>query len=342
MVKQGSSSSNAAGQNRSVRLSLEEIQGYRERSLHLASPLKADQLLAYLDNPQGGALFCQNSLDVLPRLPKDSFDLVFVDPPYNMNKRFNDYVFYQKESRDWLEWALVWLLEIKRLLKPGGTLYVCSEWRTSGPLFQALEDHFVIHNRITWEREKGRSSSTNWKNASEDIWYCSKEGAKPYYDAGAVRLRRRVLAPYRQEGQAKDWQEHKGLRYRDTGASNLWTDLTVPFWSMPENTPHPTQKPEKLLARLLLASTRPGDLILDPFGGSGTTAVSAFKLKRRWICIEQDPAYCAYTQARLDSALENPHIQGYEDGVFYDRNFHAPASGKAKYDLGENSGEQEC
>ena len=82
-----------------------------------------------------------------------------------------------------------------------------------------------------------------------------------------------MIAPYRENGKPKDWNESEKGNFRDTHPSNIWSDITVPFWSMPENTDHPTQKPEKLLAKIILASTNPGDLILDPFAGSGTTAV---------------------------------------------------------------------
>jgi site-specific DNA-methyltransferase (adenine-specific) len=89
---------------------------------------------------------------------------------------------------------------------------------------------------------------------------------------------------------------------------------------MPENTDHPTQKPEKLLAKLILASSNPGDLILDPFGGSGTTAVTAQKLDRRFTAVELNEEYCLWALARLARARQNKSIQGYENGIFYERN----------------------
>ena len=89
---------------------------------------------------------------------------------------------------------------------------------------------------------------------------------------------------------------------------------------MPENTPHPTQKPEKLLAKLILASSSKGDLILDPFGGSGSTAVTAKKLNRHFVSVEQNPQYCVWAQMRLERAETDPSIQGYTDGVFWERN----------------------
>jgi len=108
--------------------------------------------------------------------------------------------------------------------------------------------------------------------------------------------------------------------FRLTAPSNLWTDLTVPFWSMPENTIHPTQKPEKLLAKIILASTNENDSVLDPFAGSGTTAVVAKKLNRNFVAIEADENYCLLAEKRLDLAEKDKAVQGFSDGVFWERN----------------------
>lgn len=96
------------------------------------------------------------------------------------------------------------------------------------------------------------------------------------FNLEAVKIQKEVIAPYRDSsGAPKDWFENGNKRYRLTHPSNVWTDISIPFWSMPENTPHPTQKPEKLIAKLILASSNPGDVVFDPFLGSGTTSVTA-------------------------------------------------------------------
>ncbi len=136
-----------------------------------------------------------------------------------------------------------------------------------------------------------------------------------------VKLKRRVIAPYTdQEGRPKDWGATDRGRFRLTHPSNIWTDLTVPFWSMAENTDHPTQKPEKLLAKIVLASSNEGQVVLDPFLGSGTTSVVAKKLKRHYVGIEIDEMYCSLSEKRLDMADDDPSIQGWVDGVFWERN----------------------
>jgi site-specific DNA-methyltransferase (adenine-specific) len=133
-------------------------------------------------------------------------------------------------------------------------------------------------------------------------------------------LKRKVLAPYTENGIPKDWVDSENGRFRLTYPSNIWTDLTVPFWSMPENTEHPTQKPEKLLAKIILASSSEGDIVFDPFLGSGTTSVVAKKLNRRFFGIEVDEYYCCLAEKRLHLADEDSQIQGYSDGVFWERN----------------------
>ena len=134
-------------------------------------------------------------------------------------------------------------------------------------------------------------------------------------------LKRQVIAPYTDSnGAPKDWTETENGRFRLTHPSNLWTDLTVPYWSMPENTDHPTQKPEKLLAKVILASSREGDMVFDPFNGSGTTTVVAKKLGRHYLGVEIDETYCCLALKRLELASSNPRIQGYADGVFWERN----------------------
>ena len=180
--------------------------------------------------------------------------------------------------------------------------------------------YFRLRNRISWEREKGRAAADNWKNCLEDIWYFTKSDDFTF-NLDAVKVQRKVLAPYRDiNGEPKDWQENEGQKLRYTAPSNIWTDITVPFWSMPENTEHPTQKPEKLIAKLILASSNKEDMVFDPFVGSGTTAVVAKKLGRNFLGIERERKYVALALKRLELAEQNPHIQGYENGVFKGRN----------------------
>ncbi len=258
-------------------------------------------------------------MEIMWDIPHSSVDLMIVDPPYNMYKKFGSEEFsrqsmaeYEKYTRSWIERALP-------LLKKTASVYVCCDWFSGITIGAALADYFVLRNRITWQREKGRGALKNWKNGMEDVWFASV-GDDYYFDVNAVKQRKKVIAPYRKDGVPKDWQEENGEKFRYTFPSNFWDDVTVPYWSMPENTPHPTQKPEKLLAKIILASSRPGDLVFDPFGGSGSTAVTAKKLGRRYLTIEKDEKYCAMAVYRLEKADSDKSVSGMKDGVFLPRN----------------------
>ncbi len=261
-----------------------------------------------------------DSISILPLLPPNLFNLIVVDPPYNLTKSFNGNTFRQTELDQYEQWLTTWLPETVRLLKSSGSIYVCGDWRSSAAIHRVLLRHFKVRNRISWEREKGRGAKSNWKNNTEDIWFATVSDDY-VFNIDAVKIKRRVIAPYTDDyGDPKDWEDTGNGRYRVTHPSNIWTDLTVPFWSMPENTTHPTQKPEKLLAKIILASSNPGDVIFDPFLGSGTTSVVAKKLGRHYVGIEADAEYCCIAEKRLQMADNDKTIQGYTNGVFWERN----------------------
>jgi site-specific DNA-methyltransferase (adenine-specific) len=182
-----------------------------------------------------------------------------------------------------------------------------------------VKEHAVIRNRITWQREKGRGARANWKNTSEDIWFGTKS-SDYYFNVDAVKQKRKVIAPYRENGKPKDWEETEQGKFRQTYPSNFWDDISIPYWSMPENTDHPAQKPEKLIAKLVLASCPPAGIVFDPFLGSGTTSVVAKKLGRQYIGIEINEEYCCVAEKRLALSDADTTIQGYSNGVFWERN----------------------
>lgn len=256
---------------------------------------------------------------VCERLPEKSVDLIIADPPYNLTKKFGDNIFNQKNNEEYTTYTRQWLKQIMTSLKDNGSIYICCDWQSSLIIGTVLSEFAIIRNRISWQREKGRGAKNNWKNGMEDIWFATK--SKNYtFNLDAVKIRRKVIAPYKVGGKPKDWQQTADGNFRDTCPSNFWDDITIPFWSMPENTAHPTQKPEKLIAKLILASSNAGDTVFDPFLGSGTTAVVAKKLGRNFIGIEREAQYCIWTQQRLIMAEKNKQIQGLKDGVFWERN----------------------
>lgn len=265
-------------------------------------------------------IVCADLLDVIDRVPDGIADLIIIDPPYNLSKDFNGLSFSAISSEKYAIYLRTWFHKVCDKLKPTGALYMCGDWKCTAALQTVIEERLTVINRITWQREKGRGAKANWKNGMEDIWFAVNNPDDYYFDVESVKVKRRVLAPYKVDGKPKDWEATSDGKYRLTYPSNFWDDISIPFWSMPENTDHPTQKPEKLYAKLILASSRSGDLVFDPFVGSGTSAVVAKKLGRRYLGIEINEEYCLWAAKRLKMADENAEIQGYSDGVFWERN----------------------
>lgn len=304
-----------APRNRTITLDDAESARLAKRLLRLDGGAEPDLLV--------NKTICQDVFTVIPFLPSQFVDLLIIDPPYNLDKSFNGRVFKRRGADAYSKWVDSWLAPLCRVLKPDASVYICADWRSSSSVQQVAERYLTVQNRVTWEREKGRGALRNWKNCSEDIWFATAS-SNYRFNVEAVKLKRRVIAPYTDDhGQPKDWENTGDGSFRLTHPSNLWTDISVPFWSMPENTDHPTQKPEKLIAKLILASSDRGDLVLDPFLGSGTTSVVARKLGRRFVGIEVDESFCCLCEKRLELAHEDPSIQGYHDGVFWERNTHA-------------------
>ena len=298
--------------NRSLDTPLSEGGKNLARCVNVEGPV--EDIDALLDHTVCGDFFT-----VAPFLPAGCVDLLIADPPYNLDKQFQTSRFRRMSKEDYTDYTRRWLSLTVPLLKPTASIYVCCDWESSLVIGSVLEEFFHVRNRITWQREKGRGAKSNWKNALEDIWFatCGKDYT---FHTDPVKLRRRVIAPYRQDGKPKDWEETEDGKFRDTFPSNFWDDITIPFWSMPENTPHPTQKPEKLIAKLILASSNPGDLVFDPFLGSGTASVVARKLERHYLGVESEAQYCVWAEQRLERAKSDKAIQGYTDGVFWERN----------------------
>jgi site-specific DNA-methyltransferase (adenine-specific) len=262
---------------------------------------------------------CADLFSILELLPNEFADLLIIDPPYNLVKNFNGLKFSQVNDEVYLTYLKSWFPSILKTLKPKGSVYICGDWKSTSCLYQIMRDNVKVRNRIIWQREKGRGAKANWKNTAEDIWFGTKSDAY-YFNVDAVKQKRKVLAPYRENGKPKDWEETEEGNFRLTCPGNFWDDISVPYWSMPENTDHPAQKPEKLIAKLILASCLENGVVLDPFLGSGTTSVVAKKLKRQYVGIEINEEYCCWAEKRLALSDADANIQGYSDGVFWERN----------------------
>jgi site-specific DNA-methyltransferase (adenine-specific) len=295
--------------NKTIDFSLEQSKEYLDKCVmesetHTISP---------------NSIVVGDAYKALEKVKNNSVDLLIVDPPYNLDKDFHGNNFKKIDDNSYTEYTEEWLKKVMPKLKSTASIYVCCDWKSALVIGNVLDKYLVLRNRITWQREKGRGAKANWKNSMEDIFFATV--SKDYtFNLDAVKQRKKVLARYRENGMPKDWEQTENGNFRNTCPSNFWDDIAVPYWSMAENTAHPTQKPEKLIAKLILASSNKGDLVLDPFAGSGTTGVVAKKLNRNYICLEQNPLYCAWAQKRLEMSEQDSSIQGYCDGVFWERN----------------------
>lgn len=301
-----------APRNRTLTLSPAERKQYAAALVRLSAPAT----IGDIEN----TIICQDLFEILHLLPGNFVDLLFIDPPYNANKKFRAAAFRRLSAEDYAGWMERWFVRLLPTLKQTASVYICADWRCSSAVESVAAKYLTVRNRITWEREKGRGSGRNWKNAAEDVWFCTVSD-NYCFNVEAVKLMKKVIAPYRDGGgRPKGWEQTAAGGRRLTFPSNLWTDLTVPFWSMPENTDHPTQKPEKLLAKIILASSNRGDFVFDPFAGVGTAPVVAKKLDRRFLGIEVDELFACLASKRLDRAETDRSIQGYRGGIFLQRN----------------------
>ena len=301
-----------ASMNRTITLTEEERYTYKD---YISNKFELNE----------NSVICGDFFEINSQIPDKYVDLILIDPPYNITKKYGENTFKAMSDDEYFNYVLKIFKHCLRVLKDNGTMYVCGDWKTSYIQRKALEylenqEICDVINRITWSRDKGRGANNNWKNNIEDIYMVVKDKNNYTFNIDAVKMKKTVLAPYKDKnGNNKDWRDDGEGAYRMTCPSNIWFDITVPFWSMAENTDHPTQKSEKLYAKLILASSNKDDIVYEPFAGVFTGCVTAQKLERNWFGVEYENEYCLLGQKRLCLAKINNTIQGYEDGVFRDK-----------------------
>lgn len=271
----------------------------------------------------------ENSINYISN---NSIDLFFLDPPYYISgnkKNINiedgnrsDWDSQWKTKQEYYDWIESMLKLAYNQLKETGSLYICISWQHSYMFHILLEKvGFTVQNRITWKRDKGRGSTSNWKSMHEDIFFATKHPTKYKFNVKDVMVEKEVVASYRNEdGTPKDWWENEdGKKVRMTYPGNIWLDLCVPYWSMhevrsyakskksPNNVykKHNTQKPKDLVKRCILASSDKGDLVVDYFSGSGTTAIASAELQRDCITFEINKTYIGMLETRLKNEVPN-------------------------------------
>lgn len=251
-----------------------------------------------------GTLFQGDSAAWLASLPPESVDLVFADPPYNLKKAEWD-SFESQEA--YIAWSLRWMEPAARALKPTGSMYVCGFSEILADLKHPASRLFHSCRWLVWHYKNKANLGSDWGRSHESILHFRKSTAFRL-DVDAVRIPYGAhTLKYPSHPQATTSQYGKG-RARE----ERWTphplgakpkdviELPTTCNGMGEKTPHPTQKPEELLRRLVLAASPPGGLVIDPFSGSGTTVTVAEQLGRRWAGCDLDPTYNTWAARRIE------------------------------------------
>ena len=208
-----------APRNKTISLTGKETAAYAARTVRLTRTAALSEVL--------DKTICQDALKALDLLPDACADLLIADPPYNLTKIFGKSTFKEMDFDAYKLWLDKWLAKTVRLLKDDASVYICADWKTSIAIPEIAGKYFILQNRISWEREKGRGALNNWKNCLEDIWFFTK--SRNYkFNLDAVKVQRPVIAPYRDEaGRPKDWVDDGKGRYRLTAPSNVWTDISL-------------------------------------------------------------------------------------------------------------------
>ncbi len=229
-----------------------------------------------------------------------SVDLIIADPPYGLGKDFgNDSD--QKSGQEFLAWSQQWLDLALPKLKDNGSLYVFASWQYSPELFTFLKTRLTMINEIIWDRRvPSMGGSTRRYSSVHDNIGLFVKSRQYHFDIDAIRI------PYD--------AETKKARSRSIFVGKKWLELGYnpkDVWSVArlhrqhsERADHPTQKPLELIERMVLASCPPQGLVLDPFAGSGTTAVACARLDRRCLTFDINPEYVAVARARVDVILQ--------------------------------------
>lgn len=234
-------------------------------------------------------LVCGDATAEMAKLPDACVDLLIADPPYNLGKDYGN----NHDLKSWTMYANFtrnWLTEAVRVLKPTGSLYVFMGVRYISRLFIMLEDEFSLNFNgwITWHYTQGMGRKIGFSPRHEDILYFTRSEDFTF-NLDNVRIPQ------------KYYRKRNNMAGANPG--DVWSFSHVHYCS-DERENHPTQKPEALMERMISASSNPGDLVLDPFVGSGTTCRVAQVLERQWLGIDINPDYIEMSQVRITSLFD--------------------------------------
>jgi site-specific DNA-methyltransferase (adenine-specific) len=274
---------------------------YKGRIIKIKDGQETSSPRVYYEHPNG-KLFLGDSIKVMQNFDSESIDLIFADPPYNIKKADWDNIGSQQE---YVIWSIRWIEEAARILKPTGSLYVCGFSEILADIKSPAMQFFNNCHWIIWHYKNKASLANDWGRSHESILHFRKT-KKHKFNVDAIRI------PYSEHTLKYPTHPQALTSQYGNGKQHYWEPnpdgakpkdvLEIPTTcnGMHEKTPHPTQKPEELLRKILLASSNENDVIFDPFLGSGTTAICAEQLKRKWVGCDLSSKYLDWAINRLE------------------------------------------
>jgi site-specific DNA-methyltransferase (adenine-specific) len=269
---------------------------------------------------ENGKLWQGDAIEWLGTLDTESVDLVIADPPYNIKKAEWD-TFESQEA--YVQWSVSWIEQVSRILKPTGSFYICGFSEILADIKLPASRFFKGCRWLIWHYKNKANLSNDWGRSHESILHFRK--SKNFYmDINYVRILygehtlkypshpQAITSQYGNNGKnkGKTWNPHsKGAKPRDV------IEIPTTCNGMHEKTQHPTQKPEELIRKFILASSKRQDIVIDPFLGSGTTAVTAEQLGRKWLGCDINCEYLDLAVQRIKNAKQ----MSDEEWFWFDR-----------------------
>ena len=253
-------------------------------------------------------------LDLLPALPSGSADLVFADPPFNIGYQYDSYRDRRTKS-DYLKWVEAWLQQVRRIVSPTGAVWIAIGDEYAAEYKIRLDDlGLTLRNWVVWHYTFGVNCQKKFNRSHAHIFYYVVDPKRFTFDADAIRVpsaRQTTYADKRAFSKGKLPDDTWVLRPQETGDhfsadSDTWFGSRVcgtfkERLKADDESGHPCQMPESILERIIRVSSQPGETVVDPFAGSGTTLAVAKRLGRRWFGCELSEGYAGLIQQRLQS-----------------------------------------
>lgn len=291
----------------------------KELQLEFYSEKKSIKLPQPFFKNDSGALYNMDALQFLKSIDNESVDLVFADPPYNIKKAEWDTFQSQKQ---YVDWSILWIQETQRILKPHGSLYVCGFSEILADIKWAASYLFKGCKWLVWYYRNKANLGNDWGRSHESILHFRKskefifniDEVRVAYNAHTLKY------PSRPQAETSQYNNGNGKEYiwepNPLGAKpkDVFEIPTLSNGSW-EKTEHETQKPVELIKKIVLASSNEGQLIVDPFGGSGTTYAVAQAFNRRWLGSDNSREYCQIIKERLSNSEIISRIASGKDEV---------------------------